>query len=63
MVFDGGNTKLNLSAMDDIGKGVATAVLKRHDEKFRNKLLLMHTVTCPQNKVLGLAEKILPDKP
>ena len=63
MVFDDGNTKLSASSMHDIGTAVATAVSNRYDERFQNKLLLMHNITFSQNELLEIAKDILPEKP
>ncbi|KAJ9606665.1 hypothetical protein H2200_008673 [Cladophialophora chaetospira] len=63
MVFDDGNIKVSVSSMVDIGKAVATAVTHRHDERFRDQFLLMHNLAISQNEMLGIAKKILPDKP
>lgn len=63
MIFDDGDVKLSASSMVDIGQAVATAVRDRHDERFRNKFLLMHSIKVSQNDLLSIAREILPDKP
>lgn len=65
VVFDSGDVEISSSSMHDIGTAVATAVLRFHegDERVKNQILLVHSVTFSQNHLLGIARSILPDKP
>jgi uncharacterized protein YbjT (DUF2867 family) len=63
MLFDGGDTKLSMSQVDDIGKAVATAVEHRKDERFKNKTLFMHTISGTQNDFIACARDLQPGKP
>lgn len=63
MLFDGGDVKLSMSHLDDIGKAVATAVEHRKDERFKNKTLFMHTIAGTQNDFIACAKALEPGKP
>lgn len=63
MFFDDGEAKLSLTHRDDIGKAVACAVEHRHDDRFKNKTLLINTIAATQNEFIAYAKELAPEKP
>ena len=59
-LFDGGNRLISLTAVDSIGKAVAAALKKPEESK--NRFLQVHNVVVTQNRMLGFARELRPQK-
>ena len=61
-VFNSGDIKVSASLLDDIGKAVATALVKRDSDEVRNRVLLMHSTVITQNQIITYAREANPGK-
>jgi uncharacterized protein YbjT (DUF2867 family) len=61
-LYDGGDVKLSASLLDDIGKAVAMALVKRDSEEVRNRTLYIHSAVVTQNQLIGYAKEANPEK-
>ena len=57
-----GDDKLSTSRLDDIGKAVATALLKRNSDEVRNRVLYMRSAVITQGQLIQYAREANPDK-
>ena len=59
MIFDGGDVEFSTTNLDDIGKAVASSLLKAGDVK--NRSVYVHTAVVSQNQLLAFAKQSAPD--
>jgi hypothetical protein len=64
MVFDGGQTKFDVTLIETIGQAVAAALLKhmKYPEQVKNKFLHVHNVAITQQQMLEYARKSAPGR-
>jgi hypothetical protein len=60
--LNGGDIKVSGSLLDDIGKAVAIALVKRDSDEVRTRVLLIQSAVITQNQILGYARQANPGK-